>query len=259
MSTDTQTRMNRLIQTAEPCRVPVTVDPGGMHTTGRAVRLAKNSLANLLRLGAGWLVLLIVPPLLVRLLDRDSYATWMLVLQVGAYATLFDGGLQLAISRFVARAETSEDPYYLGKVLSSAAALLAVVAGVVCIGITLVAFNFNHLFRSIPVALIPEARLALLLVGISLGIAIPFSVLAGLCLGLEKNQINAAAATASKLVASGGILWAAFHHQGLSQDGALGCRWHSCAAAPVCRCNPSLWSSVLAESEPHLSRDGQAV
>jgi O-antigen/teichoic acid export membrane protein len=177
--------------------------------------LAKNSIANLMRSGANWVIVLVVPPLLVRLLDHAGYATWMLVLQIGAYATLFDGGLQLAIGRFVARAGPAEDANYLGKVLSSATALLTVTAAVVFAAAACVALNLGSLFQSIPREIVPQAQTALLLAAGSLALAMPTSAFAGLCLGLEKNEINAAAVSASRIVGAAGTLWAAFHHQGL--------------------------------------------
>jgi O-antigen/teichoic acid export membrane protein len=177
--------------------------------------LAKNSIANLTRSGVNWVILLAVPPLLVRLLDHSGYATWMLVLQIGAYATLFDGGLQLAIGRFVARAGHAKDTNYLGKVLSSATALLIVTAAVIFAAAAAVALHLGSLFRSIPREIVPQAEVALLLVAGSLALAMPTSAFAGLCLGLEKNEINAGAVSVSRFVGAAGTLWAAWHHQGL--------------------------------------------
>lgn len=199
-------------------QAPLTLESGLGRSNAAQTKvalLAKNSVANLLRYGTSWLIVLIVPPLLVRLLNHASYATWMLVLQIGAYATLFDGGLQLAIGRFVARAEHVENSNYLGQVLSSAAALLAVFAAVVCIVIGWIALHLGNLFQSIPKEIVPQARMALLMVVGSLGLAMPTSAFAGLCLGLERNEINAGAVSGSKLVGAAGTLWAAFHHQGL--------------------------------------------
>lgn len=195
--------------------LPSANSPAPARSAKHLARLAKNAVANLLRLGMNWLVVLLVAPLLVRLLDRPSYATWMLILQLGAYATLFDGGLQLAIGRYVARAEQSGDRQYLGEILSSAALLLSAAAVLVLLLIGGLTLSFGYLFHSVPEMLLPQATLALLFVGGSLGLAFPFSVLAGLSLGLERNQVNAAAGAVSKILGAAGTIWAAFHHQGL--------------------------------------------
>ncbi len=196
-----------------PPPVVAAVAPG--LPASRLARLAKNAVANLLRLGTTWLIVLLVPPVLVHALDKPAYATWMLVLQLGAYATLLDGGLQLAIGRFVARAEHAGDRVYLGEILSSAAVLLTGAAAVVLLLVGLGSLALPRFFHSIPGALMGQASAALLVVGGSLGLAFPSSVLAGLSLGLEKNQVNAVAGGVSKLVGAAGTVWAAVHHQGL--------------------------------------------
>ncbi len=194
--------------------LPVTKVAAPALKTARVARLAKNALANLLRLGTGWLTVLLVPPLLVHSLDKPAYATWMLVLQLGAYATLLDGGLQMAVGRFVAQAEHAGDRNYLGKILSSAAALLSGGAVLVLLLVLLGSAELSR-FHSIPHALLPQAGLALLIIGGALALAFPSSVLAGLSLGLEKNHINALAGGLSKLAGAVGMVWAAVHHRGL--------------------------------------------
>lgn len=194
--------------------LPVTKVVAPALETARVARLAKNAVSNLLRLGTGWLTVLLVPPLLVHSLDKPAYATWMLVLQLGAYATLLDGGLQMAIGRFVAQAEHTGDRKHLGEILSSAAALLSGAAVLVLMLVLLGSAELGR-FRSIPHALLPQASLALLIVGGSLALAFPSSVLAGLSLGLEKNHINALAGGLSRLAGAAGMVWAAVHHRGL--------------------------------------------
>jgi O-antigen/teichoic acid export membrane protein len=194
---------------------PASPAASSVHSAARLVRLAKMAVSNLARLGSAWLIVLIVPPLLVRLLDRPAYATWMLVLQLGAYASLFDGGLQLAVGRYVARAEHRNDQAYLGEVVSSAAALFTIVAAVVCIAMVILASQLGRFFHSIPAPILPQATKALLLIGGTLGLAFPFSAIAGFYLGLEKNQVNAVAGSVSKIVGSAGTVWAAAHRQGL--------------------------------------------
>ena len=184
--------------------------------TGRLARVARNSVANLLRLGAVWLVVVLVPPLLVRALNPAEYATWMLVLQLGAYASLLDGGLQLAIGRFVARAEHTADGKYLGTILSSSAAMLICGAALLLVLTIAMAMNLGSLFRSIPVAVLPQAQAALLLVGGSLAVGFPFSALAGYFLGREKNHVNALAGSVSRFAGAAGTVWAALHHEGLA-------------------------------------------
>jgi O-antigen/teichoic acid export membrane protein len=178
-------------------------------------RLARNAIANLMRLGASWLIVLLVPPVLVRALTHSEYATWMLVLQLTAYSTIFDGALQMAVSRFVARAFWASDWNLLGETISSITLLFTMASAVVLAGIAVLALVMGHFFHSIPPALMHEAKLSLLIVGGSIAIVFPASSMAGLCLGIERNQVNAIAGSVSKIIGAAGTVWAALHHQGL--------------------------------------------
>ena len=62
----------------------------------------KNALANVMRGGATAVVSLVLPHFLVRSLDRDRFAAWSLMLQIAAYASYLDFGLQTAVARYVA-------------------------------------------------------------------------------------------------------------------------------------------------------------
>jgi O-antigen/teichoic acid export membrane protein len=177
---------------------------------------AKNAGANLARMGVSWLVVLLLPPLLVRVLDKPTYATWVLILQIGAYVALFDNGIQSAIGRFAARAEELNDRAYMRQTVSSAGAVL-VAAGLLTLIATLVCcWQLGHLFRGIPADIAASARVALLVIGVSLAVSLPFSTLAGAFLGLQMNEVNAVAGSTGKLLGAAGAAWAAWRHEGLA-------------------------------------------
>ena len=106
--------------------------------------MAKNALANLLRMGTSWIIVLFLPPLLVRVMDKPAYSVWMLLLQVAAYVTIFDGGIQMAIARFVARAERLEERKYMSRLLSSAGAILMVASVVTILLTSLASWQLSH-------------------------------------------------------------------------------------------------------------------
>lgn len=181
----------------------------------RYARLARNAIANMLRLGASWLVILIVPPILVRYLTHSEYSTWMLVIEITAYSTMFNSSLQMSVSRFVARAFWAEDWATLGEILSSITLLFTAATLVVLALIAAIALDLGRFFHSIPAGLLGEAKWAMIIVGGALAIVFPAISLAGLSLGIEKNKINAIAGTISKVVGAAGTIWAALHHDGL--------------------------------------------
>ncbi len=178
--------------------------------------LARNAIANLSQSGAAWLILLFLPPLLVRVLDRQTYATWMLLLQLGAYITLIDTGVQAAVARFVARAEGLGDQDYMGNFLSSAGAVLGIAGVLAAAAVLLLTWQLPNLFRSIPGPILSDARRALIILGWSLAAALPFSTLAGFFRGFLRNEVLALSVVGGKFLGAAGIAWAAYHHQGLA-------------------------------------------
>jgi O-antigen/teichoic acid export membrane protein len=177
--------------------------------------MTKNAAANLLRGGAMWVIVLFLPPLLVRVLDKPTYGVWLLLLQLAAYITVLDGGIQTAIARFVAHAEGLGDRNYMARLLSSAAMLLVVSGLATMLLAVLASWRLTDMFREIPVSIAQSARQALLVIGISLAGSLPFSVLAGFFLGLQKNEILAFSTGGGKVAGAIGTAWAAYHHQGL--------------------------------------------
>jgi O-antigen/teichoic acid export membrane protein len=179
------------------------------------VSILRNSAANLARIGVSWLVALFLPPLLVRVLDKPTYGTWMLILQIGAYVNFLDGGLQNAIARFVGRAQAMKDSRYMSRMLSSAALLLVLIAGITTCVTLLLFWRLDAWFPNIPADIEASSRQALLAIGISLAFGLPFSTYAGAFFGLQMNHVNAIAGTLGRLAGAAGAAWAAFHHQGL--------------------------------------------
>jgi O-antigen/teichoic acid export membrane protein len=177
--------------------------------------MAKNAVANLFRTGASWIIVLFLPPLLVRVLDKPTYGVWLLLLQLAAYVTFFDAGIQTAVSRYVARAESLPDRHYLARLLSSCGMLLVVASLATLLLTTLVAWRLTDIFRDIPTSIADAARQALLVLGASLALTLPFSVLAGFFVGVQKNEIAAFASSIGRFGGAAGVAWAAFHHQGL--------------------------------------------
>ena len=70
--------------------------------SGLAATLSTNIAASLLRVAAISLVALVLPSYLVHHLPVETYAAWILILQLGAYVSYLDLGIQTGISKFVA-------------------------------------------------------------------------------------------------------------------------------------------------------------
>ena len=162
--------------------------------------IVKNAFANLCRGGAAAVVALLLPPFLTRILSKDAYGTWLLILQLSTYVGFLDFGIQTAVGRYVAHCNEIGDAKQRDSIVSTSLAVL-IVAGLVAMGgITLLSWQLPYLFKDMPAQLQQDAQLALLCVGISLSVALPASVFTGIFVGLQRYDIPAWILGTSKLL-----------------------------------------------------------
>lgn len=177
--------------------------------------LIRNAAANLAGGVAGAVLAVVLPPFLVRLLDRDTYSVWALLLQIGGYTGLLNFGLQTAVGRFIAHAEARQDFDQRDRIVSTAVALLtgsAVISVLVIFGLAALLPRF---FPAIPAPLQVEAQVALLWVGGSLALGLPFTVFNGVFVGLQRNEVPAVIIVVGRLTTALGLVLAAASGHGL--------------------------------------------
>ena len=155
------------------------------------LRMVENTFANLCRGAAVALTVIVLPPFLARILSKDTYTTWLLILQLSTYINLLDLGIQTAIGRFVAHYNELGDPRQRNSIISSAVAIL-VGSGLIALSIVpLLSMQLGNIFKDMPIELQEDARMALLLTGGSLAVSLPFSVFGAVFLGLYRNDVPA--------------------------------------------------------------------
>jgi O-antigen/teichoic acid export membrane protein len=167
-------------------------------------RIIKNAFANVARGGAGGLIAILMPPFLTRILSQDAYGTWLLILQLSAYVGFLDFGIQTAVGRFVAHTNELQDFKQRDSIVSTSLAILSGSGLLAILGISTLAWHLPHLFGGMPTELHRDARLALLFVGGSLALSLPFSVFGGIFIGIQRYDVPAWIIGISKLV--GGAL-----------------------------------------------------
>jgi O-antigen/teichoic acid export membrane protein len=185
-----------------------------------SLTIAKNSFANLARFAVSVLAAMLVPPFLTRRLSHDMYAAWVLILQVSAYAAIFELGLQAAISKFVAQHHAAEDHAGTSSVVSTAMALLggSAVLALICVGVLV--WQVPHLFGQLTPALVHEVRLGILLVGGSIALALPTTAFASSFQGVQRYSVPMAIGGGSQLLSAVAIVVAVFLHASLVVMGA---------------------------------------
>ncbi len=183
--------------------------------------LIKNAASNVVRGGASGLMAIVVPYFLVRFLSGADYAVWLLALQMSAYVAYFDFGLQTAIARFVAQTRHTGDQRRCNEIVSSAGFLLGVVMLAAMAGVLLLVATMPVVFKDAGPAEIAGLRVCIVLIGGSLIIGLPASLLTGILVGYERNEIPAMAIGGCKLVSGVVVILVARHWQNIGTLAAL--------------------------------------
>lgn len=175
--------------------------------SGRVI--LRNVAANLASGVAGALLAVVLPPFLVRLMDRNTYSVWALLLQIGGYSGVLNFGFQTAVARYVAHASARKNSEYRDEIISTSIILLAVSAMIGIIAMVTLSAYLPFLFPAIPMYLQKFAKLALIWVGISLAVGLPFSVINGIFTGLQRNEVPAIIIIISRFFTGVGLVLAA--------------------------------------------------
>src|SRR5262249_12507357 len=132
---------------------------------------------------------LALPSYLTRRLTLPVYAAWVLILQIGAYVSYLDLGIQTSVSKFVAEYEAREDYETAGRHASDGFVLM-IAAGVLGLALTVcLAWRVPALFAAMPANLYRDVRISLLLVGGSLSLGLVCAVYSAVFLGLQRYWI----------------------------------------------------------------------
>lgn len=156
---------------------------------GFAATVSRNIVASLARVVAISLIALVLPAYLTHHLPVTTYAAWVLILQLGAYVSYLDLGIQTGVSKFVAEYNARGDHAGAGRHASAGLALM-IFAGLLGIACTLIlAWEVPRLFSKMPSNLYHDVRISVVLVGCSLSFGLICSVYSAVFLGLQRYAI----------------------------------------------------------------------
>jgi O-antigen/teichoic acid export membrane protein len=152
-------------------------------------KLSQNILASLARVIAVSLVALVLPAYLTHHLPVTTYAAWVLIIQLAAYVSYLDLGIQTGVSKFVAEFDARGDIRGAGR-HASAGLLLMCFAGLLGLLLTCgLAWQVPRLFHGMPSNLYHEVRVSVLLIGASLSFGLVCAVYSAVFLGLQRYWI----------------------------------------------------------------------
>jgi O-antigen/teichoic acid export membrane protein len=148
-------------------------------------------LRNILSTWVGYLVTLIVgflmAPFVVHRLGATGYGVWTLVVSLTGYFGMLDLGLRQSVGRFVARYMALKDDDNVNRTISNALTMLGA-AGVLGLLATVIA-NFSFGIFKIDQHSQADARIALLIAGVNISMALPLSVFNAVLFSLERFDI----------------------------------------------------------------------
>lgn len=168
----------------QPTTEPMTEPPRSFAST-----LARNILASLARVIAVSLVAVVLPAFLTHHLPVAIYAAWVLIIQLAAYVSYLDLGIQTGVSKFVAEFDARHDTAGAGR-HASAGLVLMLFAGALGLLLTSgLAWQVPRLFRGMPTNLQHDVRVSVLLIGTSLCFGLVCAVYSAVFLGLQRYWI----------------------------------------------------------------------
>jgi O-antigen/teichoic acid export membrane protein len=180
-------------------------------------KILQGSASNVIRVLLSMLVSLVLPPFLVHRMPTAEYSAWVLILNLSAYVGLLDFGLQTAVGKFVAEYDARGDQEASHHLASTSFTILAAAASVAGVAIAIMVIAVPHLFHQMPASLVPQVRLALLAVGLSTAIALPFGAFSAIFTGLQQYVFPTVVATVNRVASAATLIILLLLHCGLVQ------------------------------------------
>jgi O-antigen/teichoic acid export membrane protein len=183
----------------------------------RKSKLLQGSASNLVRMLLSMMVSLLLPPFLVHRMAPTEYSAWVLILQLSAYVTFLDFGVQTAIGKFVAEYDAVGDRNAARQMVSSAFSLLSIASMIGCIVVLVLTYKVPQLFHQMPPFLFHEVRVGLLCIGLSVCFMLPFSVFMTTFTGLQEYGFPTVFISASRILSALCLAAVVFLHGSILQ------------------------------------------
>jgi O-antigen/teichoic acid export membrane protein len=155
--------------------------PAGIATT-----ISRNAAISLARVAVNSLVALVLPAYLTHYLPATTYGAWVLILQLGAYVSYLDFGVQTGIAKFVAEYDAMGDREGASRHATAGLAIMSLTGALGFILTLLLAWQVPRLFNDMPASLYQDVRISVVLIGASLSFGLVCSVFSAIFLGLQR-------------------------------------------------------------------------
>jgi O-antigen/teichoic acid export membrane protein len=187
--------------------------------SGFARRFTQNAAVSIGRLMVSTLVALVLPAYLTHKLPIKTYSAWVLILQMSAYISYLDFGVQNGVAKFVAEYDAKGDAAGANQ---RASAGLAIMLSTSILGVLItiiLAWQAPHFFSQMPAELYKDVRISLVLVGISISFGLFCSVFSAIFLGLHRYGVPMAIAILNRVLFTGVVCLSVFRQSSLAVMG----------------------------------------
>ena len=154
-------------------------------------RLLTNGLANIATGASASILTLVVPFFLVRTLQADDFALWMLLFPLANYYNFIGLGFQTSLSRYIAVGSTHHTATQQGDLLRQAIIQLSIISLLALAVFALVAWRLQDVFGSMAASMLPLGRVIMFVLCLANAIALPFSLFGAAFVGVQRNDRNA--------------------------------------------------------------------
>jgi O-antigen/teichoic acid export membrane protein len=182
---------------------------------------ARNSFFSMGRLFASATVALVLPAYLTHKLPVATYSAWVLILQMSAYVSYLDLGIQTGISKYVAEFEARKDPIGSSIRASAGLALMLCASGLGILLTLVLAWYVPEIFHEMPRALYGDVRVSLIFVGISLSVGLLCSTFSAVFFGLQRYAVPMVISVTNRILFTAVVLMAVYCRSSLTVIGAL--------------------------------------
>jgi len=162
-------------------------------------KLAWNMAANTAGVVVNMLTGLLVMPFLIQEIGASTYGLWSLIGSLTGYLGVLDFGVRPAVGRLIAGYRARGELEQINIVSSTAAALLSAV-GVIVLLATALAINLFPLIFTVPPERASDVNTSLMLVGLTVAVSFPSSVIDGFLWGYERFDVLSAIDAATVLL-----------------------------------------------------------
>lgn len=140
-----------------------------------------------------------VMPFLVHSLGDAVYGVWMLVLSFTGYVWVLDFGIRTTITKYVSEYKVKEDYEYLNKIISSSLFMFLLI-GALTIVVSIIFACYLDKFVTIETALIVDAKIAMVIVGVNTALFFVFGVFSGIISGEQRHDLSSRIEIVSLLI-----------------------------------------------------------